>query len=211
MQFWNATSIGGTAYQRFALPNGSGGLAKQFVGGSAAGASSTETRVSSSIYAATASGAVSNTTTETTLLSTVAGTKTLPTNFFSAAGSTARITVCGTITNTGTPTLDLKLKYGSTVIASTGATTLVNITGTGNFTATFIVTCRSTGASGTVQASGLLTYFSTATTPNLVQFADQNTTINTTTSNAIDLTATWGTASASNTATGTISVVEIIY
>ena len=211
MQFWNATTIGGTAYKRFAIPNGSGGLLKQFVGGSTAGASSTETRVPGSIFAITADGAVSNTTTETTVLGTAAGTKTLPTNFFSAAGSTCRVTVCGTITNTGTPTLDLKLKYGSTVIASTGATTLVGITGTGNFTATFMVTCRTTGASGTVRASGTLTYFSTGTTPNLVQFADQNTTINTTTSNAIDLTATWSIADASNTVIGTISVVEIIY
>ncbi|MFN4254534.1 MAG: beta strand repeat-containing protein [Saprospiraceae bacterium] len=206
-----STTVGGTFYPRFFVPNGTGGLATQYVGGTSAGANSVAAKIAGVVFSATADGSVSNTTIETTVLGTVAGTKTLPTNFFSTSGSTARITVCGTITNTATPTLDLKLKYGSTVIASTGATTLATITGTGNFTATFLVTCRTAGASGSVVTSGTLTYFSTAATPNMVQFANQTTTINTTTSNAIDLTATWGAADVSNVIVGTISTVEIIY
>jgi len=142
----------------------------------------------------------------------LAGTAILPANLFQTAGRTVRITVRGTIANTGTPTLDLKFKLGSTTIASLGATTLSTITGTGNFVATLYVTCRTTGASGAVRANGEMLYFTTATTPQTIQLADTNTSsVNTTTTQTLDVTATWGTASASNTITGTIATVEIIY
>lgn len=207
--FWTAPTVGGTFYQRFAIKD-SGIPSQQYLGGSTSSAGTT-TNVESTIFTTTTSAAVSNTTTETTILGTAAGTKTLPANLFQTAGRTIRVTVRGTIANTGTPTLDVKLKLGSTTIASLGATTLSAITGTTNFVATVDVTCRATGASGTVQANGIFTYFTAAGTPASIQFADTNTTINTTVTQTLDVTATWGTASASNTITGTISAAQIVY
>lgn len=162
------------------------------------------------IFTSTADATVTNTTTETTLLGTGVGTKTLPANFF-VAGKTIRIRVKGIKNDPGTHTLRIKAKYGATVVLDTGVQNSKATTGSTEFSVDTIITCRTTGASGTVMAQGEFIYFQDAIT--LYQNQMVNTaaiTINTTTSNALDVTATWGTASATDTITGTNVTIEIL-
>jgi len=197
----------GSVYRRFLIPD-NGGQPRALLGGSTT-AEGAETFVSSGLFSATGTATVANTTTETTLLGTVNGTKTLPTNFFTA-GKKATIRVSGTIANTSTPTINVKLKFGSTTIAETTATSLVTITGTHRFVAEFEVTCRSTGASGTLQAGGEFRYFDGSTSEKAVEAAENLvSSFNTTTTHVVDVTATWGTADAANTISGTQATLII--
>jgi len=197
----------GTVYRRFLVPD-NGAQPRALLGGSTT-AEGAETFVSSGLFSATGTATVANTTTETTLLGTVSGTKTLPTNFFTA-GKKATIRVTGTIASTLTPSLNIKLKFGSTTIAETTATSLATITGTHRFVAEFEVTCRSTGASGTLQAGGEFRYFDGTTGEKAIEAAENLvSSFNTTTTHTVDVTATWGTADAANTISGTQATLII--
>lgn len=199
----------GTVFDRFFIKD-DGGQALQYLGGGTS-AAGTATFISSGIFSATSTATVTNTTTEGTLLGAVSGTKTLPTNFFTA-GKKVTVRVSGTVaTDAVTPgTLNVQLKFGSTVIAQTTATTMLAVTGTRNWTADFEVVCRSTGASGTLQAGGNFEFYSAAGTKQFWECA-QNlvSSFNTTSTHVVDVTATWGTADADNTISGTQAILII--
>jgi len=155
--------------------------------------------VTGGFFAQTASVTVANTTTETTVTSTGQGTLTLPANFFTV-GKTIEYVFSGFYTTTGTPTLNFKFKYGSTVYVATGTVTLPTIGSSSLFTGRIRVTCRTTGGSGTVFVQGHMDYRGTTVTfAQLVSTSAQ--TINTTTTQAATLTAQWGTAAVANTLT----------
>jgi hypothetical protein len=197
----------GSVYRRMLVPD-NGGQPRAFLGGSTT-AEGAETYVSSGLFSATGTATVANTTTETTLLGTVNGTKTLPANLFTA-GKKVTVRVTGTIANTATPTINIKLKFGSTTIAETTATTITAVSGTRRFVAEFEVTCRSTGASGTLQAGGEFRYFTSATGQSVMEAAENLvSSFNTTTTHTVDVTATWGTADAANTISGTQATLII--
>jgi hypothetical protein len=159
----------------------------------------------SSLFTQTATGTIANSTTETTISSTGVGTLTLPANFF-VAGKTVRIKGHGFHSSTGSPTLNLKVKFGSTVIDATGTHTMHNVTN-GYFGFESMITCRTTGASGTVFAQGVFTDVN-----DLVSMGNTATiTVNTTTTQAITITAQWGTANAGNTISLTNLVVEVCH
>jgi len=161
-------------------------------------------------FTQTASATVANTTTETSILSTGVGTKTLPANFL-VAGKTVRIKVEGYVSNLLTPTIQIRVKLGSTVVLDTTAVTMTTITGNRRFNAESTITCRTTGASGTVFSQGEARYFTIASTANSIDMINTAaTTINTTTTQAIDVMVTWGTANASNSITSTNATIEIL-
>ena len=165
--------------------------------------------VDSAIFNATASTTVANTTTETTLFGTGTGTKTLDASFLSIAKS-IEIDLWGTIATLVTPTIRLKVKFGSTVIIDTTALTLLTITGTNLWNSKAVIDCRTTGAAGTVFGQGMVLYYTSST--GLAGLATPNTTtstIDTTTTQVIDVTVQWGTASASNTITCTNAKIRI--
>lgn len=166
--------------------------------------------IKSAIHKTTSNGAVSNTTTEGTIIGAgTLSTLTLPANYFKA-GRNVHIKVWGYMTNTGTPTIRIKFKLGSTVIIDTAAVTMVSITGSMYWVAEGIITCRTTGSSGTVFGQGEFNYYSTSTVKNNIAVANTATsTINTTTTQVVDVTAQWGTANASNVITGTNCIVWI--
>lgn len=196
-----------TLYNRFQI-NDTGEQPYAWIGGSSS-AAGVQTYVSSGMFSATGTATVANTTTETTLLGTVNGTKTLPANLF-RAGKKVTVRVTGTIANTSAPTINIKLKFGSTTIAETTATSLVTITGTRRFVAEFEVTCRTTGASGTLQAGGEFRYFDGSTGEKAMEAAENLvSSFNTTTTHVVDVTATWGTDSPSNTISGTQATLII--
>jgi hypothetical protein len=160
------------------------------------------------LYSQSASGTVSNTAAETTLIGAGVGSTTLPANFF-VAGRTVRLSLKGVLSTTGTPTLLLNVKLGSTVIIASATVTLPSSITNRAFVLEIDITCRVAGASGTFIGEGSL-ILDNSTTPYIIGFAGIGTvTVDTTAAQALDLTATFGTASSSNviaSKTGVISV-----
>jgi len=155
-------------------------------------------------FIATAAATVASSSSETTMAGSGVGSKTLPANFF-RAGRSLRVEAFGYVSNTGTPDLTIKLKFGSTVILTTGTiTTAASLSNTG-WSFRGRITCRTTGAGGTVMAQGEL--FIGTTRVAMVNTAAV--TVDTTASQAVDLTAQWSVNSSSNTITCQELNVEI--
>ena len=160
------------------------------------------------LFAQTANQTVGNTGTETTILGTGSGSLTLPTNFFSA-GKSARIKISiGSFSTKNNPVgnLTIRLKYGATTLNTLTISNLpVSATGTATYEA--VITDRTAGVSGTVVSSQALnSYFPTFL--GNANIPTTTTTINTTTSNALNVTAQWATSSAQNSVTSVIATVE---
>lgn len=159
------------------------------------------------IFTQTATGTAANTTSETTISSTGTGTLTLPADFFTV-GKKIRLTGFGIHSGTASPNLTIKIKFGSTVILTTGAVATGNSTNEG-FNIAADITCRSTGVSGTVMSGG--NYIENATTPRSFGMVNTGTvTVNTTVSQAITVTAQWSVANASNTISLQDFAVEVL-
>jgi hypothetical protein len=155
------------------------------------------------LFTQTNSVTVANTVTETSLLGTGAGTKTLPANFF-VAGKELIGQIVGYIANTGSPNIRFRIKLGATTILDSTATAMLAITGTNRFEINYRITCRTTGVSGTVIAQAMIKYYRDLSTEVPISIINTTTTtINTTTTQVVDTTVEWGTASVSNTITST--------
>jgi hypothetical protein len=148
------------------------------------------------IYAETVGTTIQNSNTATSLFTTVTGSTTLPANFF-AVGKTIRIFASGTYQQTSSSnTCTIALTIGG-VSMNTVALQHGNAVGPVYWEAEWNITCRTSGASGTLQyiSKGILNtnsptfYFNSALTSS---------SINTTTTNTIALTGTWSSANASN-------------
>lgn len=166
------------------------------------------------IFTQTADQTVTNTVTETTILGTGVGTKTLPANFF-AVGKTIRLRVGGVYSTPAlaTPSLIIKVKYGATVIATVTTTALLSGATNLEFDGEILITCRTTGASGTVMVHGDVEYATgVAGTISVdpLNNAGATTTIDTTASNALDVTVQWDTATSTRIAKSTVSAIEIL-
>lgn len=146
------------------------------------------------IYSSYASVTVSNTLTETTLLGGSAiGTLTLPANFWTV-GKTIKITAFGIHTTPGgSPTIQNKLKLGAVTVGDTGALVDKNDTNTEHdFIA--LITCRTTGATGTVYCVGRFLHHESTSGCDMFPFENTATsTVDTTAAMAIDLTVQFST------------------
>jgi|SRR5579871_922125 len=150
------------------------------------------------LFIQTADATVGNTNTETSIVGTGTGSVTLAANFLTT-GRTLRLVMRGYHSATGGPTINVKVKLGSTIILTTTAVTDNNNTNQG-FELNADITCRSTGVSGTVAAQG--SFMEEGST----SFQMVNTvpvTIDTTSSQLLDITITWGTGAPGNTITST--------
>lgn len=159
------------------------------------------------LFTQTADKTVTNTLTETSIVGTGIGNLTLPANYL-VIGKTIEIFMSGiysTVAVTG-DTVTVKVKYGSTVLATKATTGLVAGASALYWWARMLITCRTTGATGTVMASGDVTYqvASAATITNELNNAAATTTIDTTASSLIDITVTHSAANASNTVTSIV-------
>lgn len=158
--------------------------------------------VVTSLFSNTATTTVTNTTTETSIFSgmPVSGGSTRDIEAGSSrAGTVYKVKVIGNLNVTGTPTLQIKVKLNSTLIADLGAVTIAN-NATGRFWLEFDVHVHSIGATGSVVTFPHMQYSTTgsgALTVNDIGAA-QATTIDTTVTQTIDITAQWGTANAAN-------------
>lgn len=153
------------------------------------------------IFTSTASATVANTVTATSVIGTGVGTKTLPANW-AVVGKQLVIDFDGIVSNTGSPTINIDVRLGSTVIATSGAiTTPSNVTNT-KVSGRVLLTFRTIGATGTVIGGGVAIIDKAGTATTVQITATGTTTIDTTVSQVADVFVTWGTASASNTITG---------
>lgn len=160
------------------------------------------------IWWATADGTpVANTTTETVIF----GDVTIPANYMSD-GRVLRVTQYGKLSTTGTPTMQFAVRWGGvsgTLLAQSEALTMGSGVTNVNWELSFYIQTRANGASGSLFAFGDLTIHTGATTAltNVLSVsgfdAPAAVTADLTTDKALSVTAKWGTASASNTLTGT--------
>lgn len=152
--------------------------------------------LSGAIWASTAQVQVANTTTETTLIGAGVGNLTLPANFYRVS-RTLEIIASGFISVTGTPTLNIRLKHGSTTVISTGAVATVGTLSQHGWMLRALLTCQSVGAGGVIQGGGSFDYDSTVGEV-LGMVNTSGSTLATTASHAIGLTAQWGAADPAN-------------
>lgn len=147
---------------------------------------------------------VANSTSETTVVGSGEGALTIQKNSF-AVGKTFKISGKGFYSNTGTPTLTLKVKAGSTVLLTSGAITTTTSASNRGFSFEGVLTVYSVGSSGTIHGQGEVVEVGSAHTAMVNTSA---VTLNTTANQALNVTVQWGAASASNTITITNLVLE---
>lgn len=138
---------------------------------------------------------VSNTTETSLVGSADYGSKDLE-NGLARTGRTFFIRLLGgmSVQAATTPTLQIQLKLGSTVVADTGAVTIVSgaSTANGGFTIEAVVSLRSTGASASVACHSLKVEYTTTNGTTLNRFAQANiATVDLTATRTWDVTATW--------------------
>jgi len=176
--------------------------------------------------------ALANSTTETSLftltslapqitgsqpLAAVATTGTLiglPPNFLSL-GTGFKGQLYGTIANTGTPNIRVRVVLRNSAgtvtytLADTTATAMSTITGTTELFVDFDAVTSAVGTSGAIIGRIAVTYGTSATANVTIKAATASVTVDTTQQYSLDVLATWGAASASNTLNVLIGTVGI--
>ena len=163
-----------------------------------------------SIFTQTADATVANTVTETSILGTGSGTKTVAAGAINTIGRTLRIQVRGMISvNVGSPTLTVRFKIQGVTI-STGVIA-VNAASSNAFSIDELVTVRTTGASGTFASNGEFSYQDTSNgSPSVGLLQPGTSTTDLTTSKTIDITVQWSAANAASTLTSQVATIEIL-
>lgn len=147
--------------------------------------------IQGTIFTKTDTTAVANTTDETSLVGSGKGSMVLPANFAGAAGKTIRVTVRGTYSCVES-SVDVRIRLGADV--GTGTQVAIVSASSGNaanqpWFATFDLTFRTVGAAGTVMCHGN-GFFKGADAPETKMIAPTSTTtIDTTASQTIFVTA----------------------
>lgn len=143
------------------------------------------------LYANTAdSTAIASTAAETNFNLNLA----LPAAYF-RAGRALLVRICGVYSDILTPTLQLKLKAGSVTLLDLGAVLLGAGVSSKVFSAVFLVICRTTGGSGTLQT----TVQSAALDGVQQPVAPTVATVDTTATQTLQVSAQWSASSSSNT------------
>lgn len=155
---------------------------------------------------------VTNTTSETSVVPTdLIGGLTLPANFWTV-GKIVRVSLFGKLrTKASSPgLLTIKVKLGSTIIASTGGFSLDSALSDSMTRMDFLMNCRSTGASGNIKVIGPFEFFDPGSLNMKLWPLTQGggSTADTTASALLDLTATFSVNDVSNTWTTDDVVVE---
>jgi len=164
----------------------------------------------SCMFTQTADVTVGNSDTETTLLGTGVGTLTFAADAFTV-GKTVKIHATGYFSTKSSPgTFTWRFKIGTDTVASVAQIPPSALT-TDGWYIDAIVTCRTTGASGQFRGQGGM-FWETSSTDGTIWRDDTtaNSTIDTTGSLTVDLTAQWGTADVGNTITCTNAVVTVL-
>lgn len=160
------------------------------------------------LFGQTADQTIANSGAETTLLGSGAGSLTIPANS-AAVGTSYRVLIRGKFgTMTPVGTTQLKVKLGSTTVLDSGAVNaLMANANTGFFEIEAVLTCRSTGGSGTFSGTVIGRFAYTTVAAHIYDSTSAGT-VDTTAAQAIDVTWTWGTANPANTITSTVCKVD---
>jgi hypothetical protein len=161
-------------------------------------------------FQATADATCAATLAETSLVGTGVGSMTIPAGA-AFAGLTCRLTIRGVYSTSGSPgNLTIKVKLGASVIGSATTSPGGGLTNLG-WEACFDFTFRASGAGGSAACQGWLTTATGTTSANNNQMRNANAiAIDTTGALLVDVTATWTSATAGNTITGTNCTLEIL-
>ena len=161
------------------------------------------------VYANTSvtGNSVSNTTTETNFASNYS----IPADECQP-GRVYRVTARGVFTSHSSPgTITMRVKLGTTTVGSTPAFTPIGFASTYGWETQFNITCITTGGSGSVEGQGWAKFQSTATAAQDLSMANSSTvTIDTTSSQTLQLSAQWGSAFVSNNITLRQLVLEAL-
>jgi hypothetical protein len=185
----------GIASHREAKKSTSGGIKETLVG---------------CIFTQIADAEIQNTTDERSMFGSGVGTLTLPANFWEV-GKTIKIEIHGDFADTGNPTVRVRAYSDSTALIDSGAITLSNLGGTEEWETTIIMTCRSTGTSGTIQTVIDWEYETTTGSSPIerLDVAGNLAIVDTTVEHVLDATFAWGTASVGNILTSEVAIVEV--
>lgn|GEM_PF-3448164 len=157
--------------------------------------------------------AVASSTAETNLLTgTISyGSLTPTTGIFNTLGKVFRLTVNGIVGNTGTPNLTIKVKLGTTVVATTAVQATTAVTGsTAPFRLVCELVCTTTGATGVLSGGGIFSYGTNTGVVGGILVPASLTALNLAASQALTVTATWGTSDPANTIVSTLAIGELI-
>jgi hypothetical protein len=156
---------------------------------------------------------ITNTTTESTLIDTGVGTLNVPANGFKV-GDSFQGQFMGLLSSLNNATLNIKLKSGSVVLATSNAQTLPAIT-SGIWMLTLDFTVRAIGGPGVASIVSFGTFYDIKQSNSQQQgfsFTTTNSiTFDTTIANTLNVTAQWGAASTSNSIHPDIFVLNKIF
>lgn len=156
--------------------------------------------------------AIANTATETIIFPNV----TIPANYM-ADGRGLELTAYGKLSTTATPTMTFAIRWGGvagTLLATTEAITMGSGVTTVNWKIKAFIQTRTNGATGSLFVMGdtFIHTSSTAVATNIFGVsgfdAPTSVTVDLTADTALSLTAKWSAASASNTLTGHMYLLE---
>lgn len=165
------------------------------------------------IFVGTADKLVTNTTSDTSAVPTGVGDTTVQADWWQV-GRAVRIIAHGTYSTPaivgGTATV--KVKLGSTVIASVSTSALLTGASALGFHFEVMITCRSVGASGSVSIGGAIGYqvASSARVYDMLDNGAATVTVDTTGSGAIDVTVAWDTAAVTKIVKVTNATLELL-
>lgn len=165
----------------------------------------------SMLFMGTADKTISNTNAETSAIPTGSGTTILPANWWTV-GRMVRVRGHGVYTTPAITggTATVKVKLGSTVIASVSTTALLVGASGAAFDLEVVITCRSVGASGSVVIGGNVNY-QVGAGSRVFDNLDNGgaaVTVDTTVAQTVDVTVTWDTASASKVTKTVVARIE---
>lgn len=193
----NETSVFWCDSSQVAFAENIGGLNKMLVG---------------CVFTQTADKTVTNTVTETSIIGSGVGTMTIPANYFQI-GKTLRLRVGGIYSTpiASTPSVLIKVKLSATTIATVTTTGLLSGASNLEFDGEVAITCRSTGASGTVMVHGDIEYATGVggtISVDPLNNVGATTVIDTTASKLLDVTVTWDTNTTTRIIKSTIALLE---
>lgn len=166
------------------------------------------------LFVQTADVTVTNTVSETSILGTGVGSKTLAAGFFNASGKTLRVKIAGIYSTPAivASSVLIKIKLGSTVLASVTTTALATGSSGLRFCGEAMVVCRTSGVSGVLSIDSAIIYNVTGSDIPIIDPLNNGGTaitgIDLTGSLVFDITATWDSATTTRIAKSTSSILE---
>jgi len=167
------------------------------------------------LFAQTANSTIiTNTTVESSLINGGVGTLTVPANGFTV-GDSFRVLMGGVIDAGNNETIRIKVKAGSTILLDSGIQTLTSAVTNDIWSLNVDFTIRQIGAAGvaSIASLGRFTYLKTNNGAfegfgfNTVNSSSFNTTI----SNTLDITATWGSTDPENSIYSDVFILNKTY